>query len=146
MSRPCWTTWTPGPRLHADGYYAGVYGSAASGIVTLARAVRTRPSFAAPDAVWIARWDLKATTADESVPDGLRHGRRIKQHRGGHVETHGGTAIDIDGDYLDGPVARVADGGGPPSAGSDYQALPGSGRPEGRDGGRPGRSPRNSSS
>jgi hypothetical protein len=95
-------------QLHADGYYAGVYGSAASGIITLAQAVQNQSSFTAPDAIWIARWDQQAKTADGSVPDDLWGGhQRIKQYQGGHVEKHGGAAIDIDSDYLDGPVARV---------------------------------------
>jgi hypothetical protein len=94
--------------LHARGYYSGVYGSAASGMATLADAVETKSWFAAPDAIWIARWDRQERTADGSVPDSMwsRH-QRIKQFQGGHVERHGGVAIDIDGDYIDGPVARV---------------------------------------
>ena len=98
--------WTQ--RLHADGYYAGVYGSASSTIATLAQAVRTTSSFSPPDAIWIARWDQQAKTEDASVPDGLWYGhQRVKQYQGGHMETHGGAAIDIDSDYLDGPIARL---------------------------------------
>jgi hypothetical protein len=94
--------------LHAEGYYSGVYGSAASGMATLAGAVQNQPSFSPPDAIWIARWDQQARTADGSVPAGMwdEH-QRIKQFQGGHVEKHGGAAIDIDSDYLDGPVARL---------------------------------------
>ena len=100
------SAWTR--ELHVAGYYSGVYGSAASGMVTLADAVQTQPSFTAPDAIWIARWDQQARTADGSVPPQMwdQH-QRIKQYQGGHVEKHGGVAIDIDGDYLDGPVARL---------------------------------------
>jgi len=94
--------------LHARGYYAGVYGSAASGMTTLAGAVETRGSFTPPDAIWIARWDKQARTADGSVPPSMWDDRqRIKQYQGGHVEKHGGVAINIDSDYLDGPVARL---------------------------------------
>jgi len=94
--------------LHAQGYYSGVYGSAASGITTLADAVQTRNSFTAPDAIWIARWDQQARTADGSVPPQMwDHSQRIKQYQGGHVEKHGGVALDIDSDYLNGPVARL---------------------------------------
>lgn len=94
--------------LHAQGYYSGVYSSAASGMATLAEAVEAQASFAGPDAIWIARWDQQARTADGSLPNTLwnRH-QRIKQYQGGHVEKHGGVAINIDGDYLDGPVARL---------------------------------------
>jgi hypothetical protein len=95
-------------QLHAQGFYSGVYGSAASGMVTLTEAVENRSSFAAPDAIWIARWDQQARTADGSVPDPMwNHHQRIKQYQGGHVEKHGGVAIEIDSDFLDGPVARV---------------------------------------
>jgi hypothetical protein len=95
-------------QLHAEGFYSGVYGSASSGMATLAAAVETRPSFVAPDAVWIARWDRRQRTADDSVPDSLWSGhQRIKQYQGGHVERHGGVALEIDSDLLDGPVARI---------------------------------------
>jgi len=98
--------WTS--ELHADGYYSAVYGSAASGMATLTRAVASRPSFDPPDAIWIARWDRRPKTADSSVPrDVWAHHQRIKQYRGGHVERHGGVGIDIDSDYVDGPVALV---------------------------------------
>jgi hypothetical protein len=94
--------------LHARGFYSGIYGSADAGMASLADAVETQSSFAAPDAVWIAHWDRQLRTADGSVPDSLwsRH-QRIKQFQGGHVEKHGGVAINIDGDFLDGPVARL---------------------------------------
>lgn len=95
--------------LHADGYYSAVYGSAASGMATLAHAVAARPSFAAPDAIWIARWNQRPRIADGSVPgDMWAEHQRIKQFRGGHLEKHGGVAIDIDSDYVDGPVALVS--------------------------------------
>lgn len=95
--------------LHADGYYAGLYGSAASGIATIATAVQSQPSFNSPDAIWIARWDRQANTDDGSVPDSLWPGhQRIKQFQGGHVERHGGVAIEVDSDFVDGPVALVS--------------------------------------
>lgn len=98
--------WTA--QLHAHGYFAGVYGSADSGMSTLAALVRTHRGFTPPDAIWIAHWDKKAKTQDASVPDGMWvHHQRIKQYQGGHTETHGGVAINIDSDWLDGPVARV---------------------------------------
>lgn len=98
--------WTA--QLHARGYFAGVYGSADSGMSTLAGLVRAHSGFVPPDAIWIARWDRKAKTRDESVPDSMWvHHQRIKQYQGGHTETHGGVSINIDSDWLDGPVARV---------------------------------------
>jgi len=94
--------------LHARGYYSGVYGSAASGMATLTKAVESRSSFTVPDAIWIARWDRQPRTSDGSVPGSMwSHHQRIKQYQGGHVEKHGGVAINIDSDYLDGPVARL---------------------------------------
>lgn len=99
-----WTT-----QLHAHGFYAGIYGSADSGMSTLARLVRSEHGFASPDAIWIAHWDRKAKTRDESVPDDMwAHHQRLKQYQGGHKETHGGASLDIDSDWLDGPVARIA--------------------------------------
>jgi hypothetical protein len=99
--------WTA--RLHAHGYLAAVYGSADSGMATLAGIVHSQPDFAAPDAVWIAHWDRQATTADPSVPEAMwSHHQRIKQYQGGHVERHGGVSLSIDSDWLDGPVARIS--------------------------------------
>jgi Domain of unknown function (DUF1906) len=94
-------------RLHSDGYLAGVYSSADSGIADLAAAVGT-PGWAVPDAVWIARWDDNPTTEDSVLPAGdwAQH-QRIKQFSGGHKETHGPATINVDGDYVDGPVAIV---------------------------------------
>lgn len=94
-------------QLHSHGYLAGVYSSAGSGIADLATAYGT-PGWAAPDAVWIARWDDDPTTTDPVLSAGewSQH-QRIKQYSGGHKETHGPAAMDIDGDYVDGPVAIV---------------------------------------
>ncbi len=99
-----WTT-----QLHSHGYLSGVYGSADSGMATLAGIVMSQPGFAPPDAIWIAHWDRQAKTADGSVPDTMWvYHQRIKQYQGGHKETHAGVTIDIDSDYLDGPVASIA--------------------------------------
>lgn len=98
------STWTN--RLHTHGYLAGLYSSAGSGITDLAH-VRP-PGLARPDALWIARWDNGRTVQDSAVPDGswTPH-QRIKQFTGGHKETHGGVTLDIDKDWIDGPVARI---------------------------------------
>jgi hypothetical protein len=93
--------------LHSHGYLAGVYSSAGSGIADLVSAVGT-PGWAVPDALWIARWDANQTTADSVLPPGYWSAhQRIKQFAGGHKETHGPVTIDVDGDYVDGPVAIV---------------------------------------
>lgn len=96
--------WTD--RLHAHGYLAGVYSSAGSGITDLAHS--TTPGVTGPDALWIARWNNDRSVQDTAVPDGTwtAH-QRIKQFTGGHKETHGGVTMDIDRDWLDGPVARI---------------------------------------
>src|SRR5438445_337645 len=66
------------------------------------------PGVARPDALWIARWDNKSTVEDPSVPSGAwTPHQRIKQFTGGHKESHGGVTINIDRDWIDGPVARI---------------------------------------
>lgn len=96
--------WTS--RLHARGYLAGVYSSAGSGITDLAHAAVA--GMAKPDALWIARWDNGRTVQDVSVPNAAWTPHlRIKQFTGGHKETHGGVTMNIDRDWVDGPVARI---------------------------------------
>ena len=93
-------------RLHAHGYLAGVYSSAGSGITDLTHA--TLPGMSRPDALWIARWDNARTVADPAVPSGAWTPHlRIKQFAGARKETHGGVSLEIDRDWLDGPVARI---------------------------------------
>jgi Domain of unknown function (DUF1906) len=107
--------------LHAAGYVAGVYGSAASMIrdmVPLATA-GTSP----PDQIDIGNWNGSATVfGDPYVPDAdWAHHQRIHQYRGGHRETWGGVTINIDNDYLDGAVAGLptpVTGGGQTPAGT----------------------------
>jgi hypothetical protein len=98
------SAWTN--RLHTHGYLAGLYSSAGSGITDLTH-VRLA-GLAHPDALWIARWDNDRTVQDSAVPDGswTPH-QRIKQFTGDHKETHGGVTLNIDRDWIDGPVARI---------------------------------------
>jgi hypothetical protein len=93
-----WTT-----RLHALEYVSGVYSSAGSGIKMLDDARVERPGkFALPDRIWIARWDGKANTQTDYIrDDGWLPGGRMKQYRGGHLETWGGVTINIDSNWLD---------------------------------------------
>lgn len=94
-----WTT-----QLHADGYTSGVYSSASSGISDLVAAYGT--GFTEPDAVWIANWNGLKTVSDSYVPDAYwSNHQRLHQYRGGHKETHGGVSINVDNNYIDGPVA-----------------------------------------
>ena len=97
-------TWTQ--RMHAHGYLAGFYSSAGSGITDLVAA--GLPGHVLPDALWIARWDNKQTIQDPAVPNlAWTPHQRIKQFAGARKETHGGVALNVDQDYLDGPVART---------------------------------------
>ncbi len=101
------SAWTS--ELHALGYVSGVYGSAASTVrdlVPLARA----PGAVAPDAVWIAHWNgLPTVFGDQYVPDDLWAGhQRLHQFTGGHRESYGGVSLEIDGDYVDGPVVAAS--------------------------------------
>jgi hypothetical protein len=86
--------------LHIRGYVASVYGSASS---TIRDAAGVSP---APDQVWIANWNgLASVFGDPYVSDSLwPNHQRIHQYKGGHRETWGGVAIDIDSNYVDGSV------------------------------------------
>ncbi|GIF12802.1 glycoside hydrolase domain-containing protein [Actinoplanes teichomyceticus] len=93
------SAWTA--RLHDLGYLSGYYSSAGSGIADQV-AVYHKAGYVRPDYVDFARWDNKATVTDPGIPAGYwSPNRRMKQYRGGHVETYGGVAINIDSDYLD---------------------------------------------
>ena len=93
--------WVTG--LHAGGYVAGVYGSAASTI----RDVALLPPGETVDAVWIANWNGKQSVfGDPYVADSLwANHQRLHQYRGGHLETYGGVTINIDSSIVDAPVA-----------------------------------------
>ena len=55
-----------------------------------------------PDQIWIADWDGKANTSSSYIrSDGWQPYSRMKQYRGGKVETWGGVRINIDRNYLD---------------------------------------------
>ena len=90
-------------RIKAQGYVAGFYSSASSGIKMLDDARTQRPGqFALPDRIWIARWDGAANTSTTYIPDdGWRPGGRMKQYLGGHNETWGEVTINIDSNYVD---------------------------------------------
>jgi hypothetical protein len=94
-----WTT-----QLHVAGYVSGVYSSADSGISDLVAQQAT--TFVEPDDLWIASWNGQPSTADPNVPstEWANH-QRIHQYEGGHDETYGNVTLNIDNDYLDGPVA-----------------------------------------
>ncbi len=86
--------------LHALGYASGVYSSSASGIEDLAGRLGT--GYELPDDIWIANWNGEQNTSDSVVPAGAwTPHQRIHQYRGGHNETYGGVAINIDNNYVD---------------------------------------------
>ena len=87
--------------LRAQGYVAGVYGSAASTIRDIAQL-----GSAIPDAAWIANWNGEESVfGDPHVSDSLwANHQRVHQYKGGHKETWGGVTINIDSNYVDGPV------------------------------------------
>jgi uncharacterized protein YraI len=95
--------------LHRRGYVSGVYAHLNSGAQHLSQTY-TSTSYARPDALWIARWDLSsALTGWPGIPDTkwAVH-QRGKQFRGDHDETYGGVTLNIDTDRFDAPVATVA--------------------------------------
>jgi hypothetical protein len=97
--------WTD--QLHALGYVSGVYSSSSSGIADLGDAVGG--DYALPDALWIANWNGLQNTSDPQVPaSAWAQHQRIHQYQGGHDETYGGTTINIDNDYVDGPTVGTA--------------------------------------
>ncbi|MGZ4400222.1 MAG: glycoside hydrolase domain-containing protein, partial [Gaiellaceae bacterium] len=101
--------------LHAAGYVAGVYGSAASTIRDMVP-LATIPGASPPDDVWIANWNgVEAVYGDPYVSDDYWHNhQRLHQYRGGHKETHGGVTINIDSTYLDGAVVGLGNTPPPP--------------------------------
>ncbi len=85
--------------LHANGFVAGVYGSAASTIRDIGA---LGPSL--PDDAWIAEWNgVQDVFGSKYVSDSLwADHQRIHQYKGGHKETYGGVTINIDSNYVDG--------------------------------------------
>ena len=89
----------------AKGYLTGVYSSQDSGIDDMQKAVATgKAGFTKPDAVWIARWDGKATLDDGTLNWPI--GDRAKQYAGNLHGTVGGITLSIDKDVVAGPLAR----------------------------------------
>ncbi len=107
-------------KLHALGYLAGVYGSAAS---TIRDMIPLTTTGAAPDQVDIGNWNGNPNVfGDPYVPDSYwPDHQRIHQYRPSHNETYGGVTINIDNDSLDAAVATTATpapASGPTPAGS----------------------------
>lgn len=98
--------WTK--QLHDLGYLSGVYSSASAGIDDL-DSVYGSTHYSRPDAIWIARWDGKASVWNEPYTPNWRWAvhQRVKQYRGDHYHTYGGHRILVDDNVLDAPVATV---------------------------------------
>lgn len=98
------SAWTK--ELHRQGWASGVYANLSSGAQDLS-STYTSTTYARPDALWIARWDLNPSlTGWSGIFDGKWANRqRGKQYRGDHAETYGGVTLNIDNDYFDGPAA-----------------------------------------
>jgi Domain of unknown function (DUF1906) len=93
------SAWTS--TLHAQGYSSGVYSSSSSGVTDLAQQYGSG-KYAMPDIIFDALWNGQASTSDPV----LSHGKwsphhRVHQYNGNVTQTHGGTTIQIDQDYLD---------------------------------------------
>lgn len=94
-------------QVQAAGYVTGVYSSQASGIVDMqAGAVKKTPGFTPPEAIWIALWDNVATLNDGTLTWPMA--ARSKQYSGNVNATVGGITLNIDKDYVGGPLARLA--------------------------------------
>ncbi len=104
--------------LHVKGFIAGMYGGAASGMRDEA-AIYQNPSYNTLDDIWNAHWDgVHGVFGDPYFPDTVwPDHQRLHQYAGGHTETWGGVAINIDSDYDDGAVvcSYVGTGIVPPS-------------------------------
>ena len=115
--------------LHALKYTAAVYESF-SNIGDLISASKTMTE---PDVIHYADWDGKATTASSYMPSAMwiDH-QRIHQYQGGHNESWGGAAINIDNDQLDtllgggAPAGRAAAASGSPWAATSASRPSGS--------------------
>lgn len=92
-------------QVAAAGYLTGVYSSQDSGIADMQRASAARTvNFTAPNAVWFALWDKKATLSDGNLswPVSMRD----KQYAGNVSATVGGITLNVDKDIVGGPVAH----------------------------------------
>lgn len=94
--------------LHAKGYVAGVYSSAASGISDLASASSVDGhSFTGPDALWFALWDGQDNLVGRPYLSASQWAAdRSKQYQGSENKTVGGYTLSIDADRVDSAVAK----------------------------------------
>jgi uncharacterized protein YraI len=101
------SAWTK--ELHHLGYVSGVYENLNLGARDLA-GVYNSSSYARPDALWIARYDLDpGLTGWAGIADSLwAVHQRAKQYKADFTATYGGVTLAIDADNVDAPVATTA--------------------------------------
>ena len=90
------SAWTK--QLHRQGYRSGLYSSAAT-LVAFDRARRLRVG-RAPDRIWFAHWNGKATAASEYLSERGWKLQRVHQYRGPHRRRHGGVRMVVDSNYF----------------------------------------------
>ena len=94
--------------LHARGYRAGVYSSAAAAAKDLGRHrhVYGHP-VARPNSLWFALWDGRRNLRGTPyVRNNWWHAHRIKQYKGARHQRIGGIRLSFDSDLVDGAVYR----------------------------------------
>jgi hypothetical protein len=94
--------------LHARGYRAGVYSSAAAAARDLGRyrSVYGHP-VARPNSLWFALWDGRRNLRGRPyVRNTWWHAHRIKQYKGARHRRIGGVRLSFDSDLVDGAVYR----------------------------------------
>lgn len=100
------TGWTQ--RIKEHGLRSGVYGHRIN-------ANDWAVIYPTPDSAWIAYWvypfaynPYASAYSIPGVSDSLWYGHRIRQYTGGHVETYGGIAFNIDSNVAHGDVTVLA--------------------------------------
>lgn len=93
--------------LNQHHYLSGVYSSEDSGVQDL-RTASVSGAVTAPQAIWFALWDndRNLTGAPVLGPRPWSISDRVKQYAGGHNQKIGGITLNIDSDWVGGPVAR----------------------------------------
>lgn len=98
------SAWTV--QLHKLGYVSGVYGSSGSTINNLLAPGIAVPGLTMPDAIDFAEWNNVQTTASSVIPASAWTGnQRIHQYNGNLTQTYGGATLNLDGDYINAPLA-----------------------------------------
>lgn len=94
--------------VRSQGYLAGYYSSADSGIAHLETA-RAAGARGLPSVMWFARWRVpQSVTAERRLhARAWQPHRRIHQHSGNVQRTYGGRTLHIDENLVDAPVAVV---------------------------------------